>query len=78
VTQAVERIDLTRLKAIGLDETAAKRGQNYVTVFIDLDRKDKPVIFATPGRGKDTVARFKASLAEHGGSPGRIAEVVCA
>jgi transposase len=77
VTQAVERIDLTRLKAIGLDETAAKRGQSYVTVFIDLDRKDKPVIFVTPGRGKDTVARFKAFLAEHGGSPGRIAEVVC-
>ncbi len=77
VTQAVERIDLTRLKAIGLDETAAKRGQSYVTVFIDLDRKDKPVVFVTPGRGKDTVARFKAFLAEHGGSPGRIAEVVC-
>jgi transposase len=77
VTKAVERIDLTRLKAIGLDETAAKRGQSYVTVFIDLDRKDKPVVFVTPGRGKDTVARFKAFLAEHGGSPGRIAEVVC-
>jgi Helix-turn-helix domain of transposase family ISL3 len=50
VTQAVERIDLTRLKAIGLDETAVKRGQSYVTVFLDLDRKDKPVIFVTPGR----------------------------
>ena len=77
VTKAVERLDLTRLKAIGLDETAAKRGQTYVTVFIDLDRKDKPVVFVTPGRGKDTVARFKAFLAEHGGAPGRIAEVVC-
>ena len=77
VTKAVERLDLTRLKAIGLDETAAKRGQTYVTVFIDLDRKDKPVVFVTPGRGKDTVARFNAFLVEHGGSPKRIAEVVC-
>ena len=77
VTQAVERLDLTRLKAIGLDETAAKRGQTYVTVFIDLDRKHKPVVFVTPGRGKDTVARFKAFVAEHGGAPGRIVEVVC-
>lgn len=77
VTQAVKRLDLTRLKAIGLDETAAKRGQTYVTVFIDLDAKDKPVVFVTPGRGKETVARFEAFLAEHGGTPARIAEVVC-
>lgn len=77
VTQAVTRLDLSRLKAIGLDETAAKRGQTYVTVFIDLDAKDKPVVFVTPGRGKETVARFEAFLAEHGGRPARIAEVVC-
>src|SRR5512134_1905645 len=77
VTQAVTRLDLSRLKAIGLDETAAKRGQTYVTVFIDLDAKDTPVVFVTPGRGKETVARFEAFLAEHGGRPSRIAEVVC-
>jgi transposase len=77
VSKAVQRLDLTRVKAIGLDETAAKRGQTYVTVFIDLDRKHKPVVFVTPGRGKDTVARFRAFLAEHGGSPGHIVEVVC-
>ena len=77
VGKAVERLDLSKLAAVGLDETAAKRGQNYVTVFIDIDRGDKPVVFVTPGRGKETVARFKAFLTEHGGSPGRIAEVVC-
>ena len=77
VGKAVQRLDLTRLKAIGLDETAAKRGQTYVTVFIDLDAKDKPVVFVTPGRGKETVAQFEAFLAEHGGVPSRIVEVVC-
>jgi transposase len=46
-------------------------------VFIDLDRSDKPVVFVTPGRGTETVARFRTFLAEHGGSPGRIAEGVC-
>jgi transposase len=46
-------------------------------VFIDLDAKDKPVVFVTPGRGKETVAQFNAFLAEHGGRPERIAEVVC-
>lgn len=77
VAKAVERLDLSALKAVGLDETAAKRGQTYVTVFIDLDRTDKPVLFVTPGRGKDTLTRFKTFLVEHGGAPGRVVEVVC-
>ena len=77
VGQAVARLDLGRLKAVGLDETAAKRGHNYVTVFIDLDAKQKPVVFVTPGKGKQTVAAFKVFLDQHGGKPGRIAEVVC-
>ena len=77
VGQAVARLDLGRLKALGLDETASKRGHNYVTVFIDLDAKQKPVVFVTPGKGKQTLATFKVFLEQHGGKPGRIAEVVC-
>jgi transposase len=77
VGKAVARLDLSQLTAVGLDETAAKRGHTYVTVFIDLDRKHKPVIFVTPGKGKDTVAQFEAFLVEHGGRPERIVEVVC-
>jgi transposase len=77
VGQAVARLDLTRLRAVGLDETASKRGHNYVTVFIDLDRKQKPVVFVTPGKGKQCVARFRDFLASHGGNGDRIVEVVC-
>ncbi len=77
VGQAVARLDLGRLKAVGLDETASKRGHNYVTVFIDLDARQKPVVFVTPGKGKATVAAFKAFLKQHGGKPGHIVEVVC-
>ncbi|OYX89747.1 MAG: ISL3 family transposase, partial [Novosphingobium sp. 35-62-5] len=77
VGTALERLDLADLKAVAFDETASKRGHNYVTIFIDLDRKSRPVVFATPGKGKETVSRFKDFLAAHGGKPGRIAEVVC-
>ncbi len=77
VGQAVARLDLGGLKAVGLDETASKRGHNYVTVFIDLDRKQKPVVFVTPGKGKDSLARFAEFLAAHGSETGRIVEVVC-
>src|SRR3546814_6591353 len=47
------------------------------TIFIDLDRRSRPVVFATPGKGKETVRRFKDFLAEHNGKPSKIAEVVC-
>ena len=58
VGQAVARLDLGRLKAIGLDETASKPGYNYVTVFIDLDRKQKPLVGERRG-----VPRLPASVA---------------
>lgn len=77
VTQALLQMDLADLKAIGLDETASKRGHNYVTVFIDMERSEKPVVFATPGKGKETIRSFKAFLEAHGGEAGNVLEVVC-
>ena len=77
VSQSLLAMDLSALKAIGLDETASKRGHNYVTVFIDMDRHDKPVVFATPGKGKETVKHFRAFLGEHGGQADNVLEVVC-
>lgn len=77
VKQALLSMDLSALKAIGLDETASKRGHNYVTVFIDMDRNDKPVVFATPGKGKQTVKDFRAFLEEHDGQADNVLEVVC-
>jgi len=77
VRQAIERLDLRHVEAVALDETAARRGQEYVTVFIDLDAAERPVLFVTPGKGKECVKAFRAFLLEHGGEPTRIAEVVC-
>jgi transposase len=77
IDQAITRLDLSGVRAIALDETAAKRGHTYVTVFIDLDAAEKPVLFVTPGKGKEGMAAFRAFLSEHGGKPTRVAEVVC-
>ena len=54
-----------------------KRGHNYVTVFIDLDRTQKPVVFVTPVKGKRCIARFRDFLVSHGGEADGIVEVVC-
>jgi transposase len=77
VRQAIAGFDLSAVRGIGLDETACKRGHHYVTVFIDMARRKEPVLFVTPGRGKDTLRQFAAFLSEHGGEPGQILEVVC-
>ena len=50
IGKAIDRLDLSDVQAIALDETAAKRGHEYVTVFIDLDAVEKPVLFVTPGK----------------------------
>jgi transposase len=77
VSKAIGNLDLSSLQALALDETASKRRHNYVTVFVDLDRKTKPVIFATPGKGKQCLKAFKDHLKKHGGQAEKVAEVVC-
>ena len=53
VSKAIAALNLRELKAIGLDETVSGRKHNHITVFIDPDRPDKPVVLATPGKGKE-------------------------
>jgi transposase len=77
VAKAIARFDLSQLRAIGLDETASKRGHNYVTVFIDRARRKQPVLFLTPGKGKDTLQQFSRFLEAHQGDPKQVLEVVC-
>lgn len=76
VTKAMRQVDLSGLEAFGLDETSSKRGHRYVTVFIDMDRETRPVVFAVEGRGKEAVRQFKKHLCEQGGAPESVLEVV--
>ena len=41
VRRAVAGLDLRGVRSLGLDETASRRRHNYVTVFIDMDRRDR-------------------------------------
>ena len=55
VSRAFSRLNLSSVTAVAFDETALKKDHNYVTVFIDLDRKDRPVIFVILGKGKESL-----------------------
>jgi transposase len=76
VGRMLGELDLSRVTAVGVDETASRRGQRYVTVFLDMQRQQEPVLFAVPGHGKATITAFSAFLAEHGGDPDNVVEVV--
>jgi transposase len=73
VGEARECEDLSDVERIGVDETSNRRGQDYVSVFADLDRGR--AIFATEGREAAVYERFVADLEARGGSAGRIEEV---
>jgi len=77
VGRMLGKLDLSNVATVGVDETASRRGHRYVTVFLDMQRKQEPVIFAVPGHGKATIAAFSAFLATHGGDPDNVVEVVC-
>jgi transposase len=65
--------DHSELKRVGIDETSARRGHDYVSLFVDLDRRK--VAFVAAGKDAATVEAFAGDLRAHGGAPEAIAEV---
>jgi transposase len=45
---------------LGIDETSVKKGHNYVTLAVDMDKRR--VIFATPGKDMKTIENLKDYL----------------
>ena len=76
VTASMTKLELSALKAFGVDETQSRKGHRYITVFIDLDRKECPVVFAVPDKGKDSLKAFRQHLVSHGGKADNVVEVV--
>ena len=75
VGAARAKLDFSGVTQVGCDETSARRGQDYVSIFMDLD--ERRVVFATEGQDADTVKAFADDLAAHGGSPKTQVETVC-
>ncbi|WLT31644.1 transposase [Geothrix sp. PMB-07] len=73
--EARQRLDMSRVKAIAADETAARRGQDHVSLFMDLDRRR--LLFGTQGNDRSTVEAFRKGLETQGGSAERISEACC-
>ena len=75
VAEARERLDFSGVTRVAVDETASRRGHNYVSLFFDSDRKQ--LMYGTQGRDKETVRRFCEDLVAHRGDPERIHAACC-
>ena len=67
VQVARAQADYSEVERVGIDETSARRGQDYISLFFDLDRKR--LLFGTEGKGHETVKAFTEDLKAHSGAP---------
>jgi transposase len=74
VEAARAQADYSDVHRVGVDETAARRGQRYITLFHDFGQGR--LLFACEGRDQHTVARFAEDLRAHGGAPEQV-DAVC-
>ena len=73
VSEARGAADYSGVTRVGIDDTARRRGQDYISTMVDLD--GQRVVAVTEGRDRGAVGRLCDQLEEHGGSRGAVAEV---
>lgn len=73
VEAARQQENFSGVQSVGLDETASRRGHNYISLFHDLDQKR--LLFACEGRDKAVVGAFVKDLEAHGGQAEKIDSV---
>ena len=67
VEEAKEALDFESVTRVGSDELSYRKGHKYLTVFADM--KEKRVLFATKGKGKETWEAFSDELLKRNGHP---------
>src|SRR6056297_403171 len=65
-------IDHSNVRRVGMDETSARRGQDYVTLFFDMDQRR--LLFGTEGKDHETVKTFTEDLRAHNGAAENITD----
>jgi transposase len=65
VEAAYAEADFSQVCCVGVDEMNVRKGHKYITVFADLVRHR--VLFATPGKDKETWTEFIEAFEKHNG-----------
>ncbi len=70
---ARQQEDYSGVKQIGIDETSKAKGHDYVSLFVDLEKKR--TIFVAEGKGSETMTAFVKDFKERHGDPQSITDV---
>lgn len=73
VGQAYEKADHSKITQLGVDETSSRKGHSYITIGVDMD--ERRVIYATEGKGADTIESIKDYLETKETPPEQISQV---
>lgn len=73
VAEARDAADYSDVTRVGIDDTACRRGQSYITTMVDLD--GRKAVAVTEGRDKGAIGRLCGDLEAHGGDRTAIEEV---
>jgi len=73
VDLAAAEADLSAMVAVAIDETACRRGHDYLTIAADA--AERKVVFVTEGRDAKTIARCAEHLTTHKARPEQITSV---
>lgn len=75
VERAIAGMDLSQVHEIGVDETSARRGHEYISMFYDLIQRR--LVHVAEGKDASVIADFAKALAERGIMGEQIREVSC-
>jgi transposase len=75
VAEARKHEDFSGMTKIGLDETSKSKNHDYVTLFVDLEKRK--TVYVTEGKDSTTIERFVEDLENHGGKKENITDVSC-
>ena len=63
ISKAYAEKDFQTLSQIGIDETSTRKGHKYVSIFVDMVKRE--VVYATQGKDETTIQRFCEEITKH-------------
>lgn len=75
VGEAHSKQDWSKVKTVGIDDTATRKGHNYATVMVDIDTEsNRPgrLLYMTPISTSDSIGEFVGKMGAHGACPEQI------
>lgn len=73
ISKAYAMKDFRGLSQIGIDETSTRKGHKYVSIFVDMIKRE--VVYATQGKDESTIQRFCEEIANHNTSSENIKNI---